>query len=75
MTLSLYPCLQCRRLTESPDKYVICERCLDRFEAWLADERCRGLEPPAPRRPTGASPIPLSPDEADERLRRLLDDW
>jgi hypothetical protein len=75
MTSSLYPCLQCGRLSEGMDKYVICECCLDRFEASLADERCRGLGSPHPRRPTGASPIPLSADEVDERLGRLLDDW
>jgi hypothetical protein len=69
MTLSLYPCLQCGRLIVNQDKYVICERCLKRF-----DERCSGRELILPRIAEEASEMPLS-DEANERLRRLLDDW
>ena len=75
MTLSLYPCLECGQLTESPDKYIICDRCLDRFEARLRDELCSERPETAPRRPEGTSEMPLSADEVDERVRRLLDDW
>ena len=69
MTLSLYPCLQCGQLTESQDKYIVCEHCLQRFE-----ERCGGRELTFPRVAEETSEMPLS-DEVNERLRRLLDDW
>jgi hypothetical protein len=69
MALSLYPCLQCGRLIVNQDKYVICERCLKRFE-----DLCSGRGLTSPRIAEETSEMPPS-DEANERLRRLLDDW
>ncbi len=75
MTVSLYPCLGCGRLTESPDKYVVCDRCLFQLEQQLTDEpRSGGAATPAGQ-PSSTAGLPLSPDELDERARRLLDDW
>ena len=68
-----YPCLQCGRLTESHDRYVVCDQCLAELESDLsqAGEIVHG----GPAGLDTAPPIPLSADERDERLRRLLDDW
>jgi hypothetical protein len=75
MPLSLHPCLGCGGMTESPDKYAVCDRCLAELEQQLIDEqRSRRLASPA-RRPEGTTGPPLSQDEIDERVRRLLDSW
>jgi hypothetical protein len=69
---SVYPCLQCGRLTESHDHYVVCDVCLGDLESRLSQsgEIVDGDSPPL-----AVVPVPLSEDERTERLRRLLDDW
>jgi hypothetical protein len=75
MPISIYPCLGCGRMTESPDEEVVCDVCLAELEQQLFDERRgRRMAQPAQRR-AGASGPPPSQDEIDERVRRLLDSW
>jgi hypothetical protein len=65
--------LQCGRLTQSHDRYVVCDRCLAELESDLSE--AGEMVPVDPTRLDTVPPIPLSADERDERLRRLLDDW
>jgi hypothetical protein len=69
---SVYPCLQCGRLTESHDHYVVCDVCLGDLESRLSPSGEIVDIGPAP---LAVASFPLSEDERIERLRRLLDDW
>jgi hypothetical protein len=67
MGVSRYPCRVCGRATWGEDRYVVCEGCLTDLEVSPAR--------PAPAERGEAAGMPLSPDEVEARLRRLLDGW
>jgi hypothetical protein len=74
MAVSRYPCRVCGRATDGEDTYVICDSCLADLEPPPSEPRSADAEFSSVRL-GGSLPIPLSPDEVEERLKRLLDDW
>jgi hypothetical protein len=61
MAVLRYPCRVCGRATGGEDPYVVCEGCLAELEGPAARGEAAG--------------VPLSPDEVEARVRRLLDGW
>jgi|SoiMethySBSTD1v2_1073268.scaffolds.fasta_scaffold4603007_1 hypothetical protein len=74
MTGSRFPCRVCERSTEGEDSYTVCPACLAGFEA-RADGRTRDPGAGHDAASGEGDRVPLSPDEVDARLKRLLDDW
>jgi len=72
MAVSRYPCRACGRATEGEDTYVICCQCLAEFESH-SNQQPVSLGGPDGSAADGS--LPLTPDEVEARLRRLLDDW
>jgi hypothetical protein len=73
MPIEHFPCRLCGQTTLGHDSYVVCQECVDDFAEDSAD-------PMEPYRVGGGVEVrselpPLSPDELESRLRRLLDDW
>jgi hypothetical protein len=76
MHSSRFPCRVCGRSTDGLDTYVVCDECAEEYElrsagpVWDRPDTARVVDPPMAL--TGS---PLSPDEMQERLRHLLNDW
>ena len=78
MASSRYPCRVCQQSTEAEDSYAVCPDCLADFElrASESDGLLSGTPGGGERAPPGSHlGVPLAPDEVDERLRKLLNDW
>ena len=73
MPASRYPCRVCGQSTEGQDSYVVCPPCVEDFEMRAGERESTALQ--AFRSPAEPPVVPLSPDEVEARLRKLLDDW
>lgn len=73
MPTNQFPCRLCGQTTPGRDSYVVCQACIDGY--------MDGVSPAMEHRRVCAagddalSATPLSPDEIESRLRRLLNDW
>lgn len=72
MPTSRFPCRVCGESTEGVDTYVVCADCAADFDVWADENDRRSWAAGTAGAPTN---VPLSPDEVEARLRRLLDDW